>query len=98
MKKQYPTEYGIFEWDTGKAQRNNHKHGISFERATEAFADAHAHMEYDALHSTYEDRFTLLGMVDDTLLVLVVFTGQTIIRIISARRASKKERKLYARR
>lgn len=95
MDKRHQTPHALFEWDSGKAERNQRKHGISFERATEAFGDPFARMDYDIGHSAHEDRFSLLGMVDGTLLVMVIFTEHDVIRIISARKATRQERERY---
>lgn len=87
-----------FEWDAGKARRNFHKHGIAFQQAITAFDDPYALIAPDHKHSTTEEiREWLIGESDDGVLV-VVFTkrygGQTY-RIISARRASRRERSRY---
>ena len=62
---------------------------------TSAFEDPHALVRYDAAHSGEEDRFHLLGMVGTMLVLLVVFTEQDAIRIISARRATRQEVRHY---
>jgi uncharacterized protein len=87
-----------FDWDAGKARRNLQKHGIAFERAITAFDDPFALIASDDKHSNTEEvREWLIGESDDGVLV-VVFTrrdaGQ-VYRIISARRASRRERKRY---
>ena len=87
-----------FEWDEEKAQRNILKHGISFDRAITAFDDPFALIAPDEKHSSAgEIREWLIGESDDGVLV-VVFTrrwsGQTY-RLISARRAKRRERKRY---
>jgi uncharacterized DUF497 family protein len=87
-----------FEWDERKAASNRDKHRISFEDAITAFDDPFALMAADAAHSTpTEDRRWLIGEADVGVLV-VVFTVRMpgdIYPIISARRASRKERKRY---
>lgn len=87
-----------FEWDDGKARRNIHKHGIPFDRAITAFDDPFALVAPDDKHSsTGEIREWLIGESDDGVFV-VVFTrrqGEQVYRIISARRASRRERKNY---
>ena len=87
-----------FEWDAGKARRNFHKHGIAFEQAITAFDDPYALIAPDPKHSTTaETRGWLIGESDHGVLV-VVFTiryGGQIYRIISARRASRRERSRY---
>jgi uncharacterized protein len=87
-----------FEWDEEKAHRNILKHGISFDQAITAFDDPFALIAPDEKHSgAGEFREWLIGESDDGVLV-VVFTrrwhGQ-IYRIISARRANRRERKRY---
>ena len=86
-----------FEWNNEKARRNAVKHGISFETAAFAFDDPYAFVMQDTKHSTHETRQWLIGDSGAGILV-VVFTirspGQTI-RIISSRRASRKERREY---
>ncbi|MGD0100490.1 MAG: BrnT family toxin [Acidobacteriota bacterium] len=87
-----------FEWDAGKARRNFHKHGITFDRAITAFDDPFALIAPDEKHSsTGEIREWLIGESDNGVLV-VVFTrreeGQ-VCRVISARRASRRERISY---
>ena len=71
-------------------------HGVSFEEAGTAFRDTLSLTIYDPLHSKGEDRFILLGTSDKDRLLVVVHTVRGInIRMISARKASKKERKQY---
>jgi uncharacterized DUF497 family protein len=87
-----------FGWDAEKARRNLHKHGIAFDLAITAFDDPFALIAPDDKHSnTGKIREWLIGESDDGVLV-VVFTrrkaGQ-VYRIISARRASRRERKRY---
>ena len=87
-----------FEWDPRKATSNEKKHRISFEGAITAFDDPYALIERDDDHSTStEIREALIGEAEPGVLV-VIFTIRevgAVYRIISARRASKKERKLY---
>jgi uncharacterized DUF497 family protein len=85
-----------FEWDPKKDTANQQKHGISFEAATVTFQDPLAALHVDPDHSNDEKREILVG--HDTLgrLLLVVFTErQGKIRIITARRATKRERQAY---
>ena len=96
MDKQYKTGHTVFEWDTNKAEINKQKHGISFELATQAFTDSKALIAYDITHSEQEERYTLLGTVQGVVLVFVVFTENNTIRIISARKATRKEERHYA--
>ena len=85
-----------FEWDDKKAKINKQKHGISFEEATTAFADELSITIDDPLHNSEEDRFILIGKSNlfKTLVVVHVERKETI-RIISARKATKREQKFY---
>jgi uncharacterized protein len=87
-----------FEWDDGKDQENQRKHGVSFEEAKTVFFDDNAVEFYDEEHSEWEDRFLMLGRSTRLRVLLVchcVRSGGSLIRIISARRATTNERKLY---
>ena len=90
-----------FEWDEPKSRTNVRKHGISFEEARTAFHDEHAVQFYDPDHSEEEDRFILLGL-SFRLRALVVChafrESETVVRIISARRANQAEEGDYWRR
>jgi hypothetical protein len=90
-----------FEWDERKNKANQRKHGVSFEEAQSAFFDEDAVLYDDPEHSEDEDRFLLLGL-SLQLRVLVVCHGyreeSSVIRLISARRATKRERRVYRRR
>lgn len=89
-----------FEWDAAKASSNLQKHQVSFETALRVFADPFAITHQDRIENG-EQRWQTLGSVEGYLLLLVAHTvlddedGSEVIRIISARRADKKERKLY---
>ena len=88
-----------FEWDEDKAQLNLKKHRISFEIATRVFLDPLALAYQDRIENG-EYRWQTIGMVDGCLLLLVAHTvrqdeASEIIRIISARKADKKEQKNY---
>lgn len=89
-----------FEWDAAKSELNKRKHGVSFEEAQSVFYDENAVEFHDPEHSDDEDRFLMLGM-SFKLRILVVchcMRGHgRIIRIISARRAARKEAKNYRR-
>jgi len=86
----------IFEWDLKKAKTNLEKHGVSFEEASTAFKDTLSLTIDDPLHSSDEKRLILIGMSYDNCLLIVVHTERgDNIRIISARKATKKERKYY---
>jgi uncharacterized DUF497 family protein len=86
-----------FEWDVKKNASNIRKHGISFEEAKSVFTDEYARLIGDPEHSEEEDRFILLGeSIESRLLVVCqcVRDGD-MIRLISARKADKQERKTY---
>jgi hypothetical protein len=86
----------LFEWDPNKAKENLEIHGVSFDEAGTAFRDTLSLAIYDPLHSEEEDRFVLLGnSYKDRILVVVHTVRGDNIRLISARKASKKERKQY---
>ena len=83
-----------FEWDEDKAALNLKKHGVRFETAARVFEDEDRIEFYDSAHSTEEDRYNTIGMVDSVL--FVVYTERkNRIRLISARPANSKERSLY---
>jgi uncharacterized DUF497 family protein len=87
-----------FEWDPKKAAENHRKHGIAFEEAHSVFVDEHALLLDDPDHSTHDDRFVLLGL-SAAMRVLVVVHGyresEGVIRLISARKATRTERAHY---
>jgi hypothetical protein len=86
----------FFEWDPEKAKRNLEIHGVSFDEASTAFGDTLSLTIYDPLHSEDEDRFILIGNTYKNRLLVVVHTARgNRIRIISARKATKKEREYY---
>jgi len=87
-----------FEWDVKKAKSNIIKHSVSFEEAKSVFYDNHAIEFYDDEHSEWEDRFLMLGMSSRLNLLLVCHcyrSGDNIIRIISARKATNNEAQHY---
>lgn len=88
-----------FEWDSGKARRNALRHGIGFKDAATAFDDPDALLADDPAHSRRERREWLIGLSARGRLLVVVFTMRPgpAIRIISARRASARERERYER-
>jgi uncharacterized DUF497 family protein len=91
------TENTQFEWDAGKAERNAAKHGIDFPSAALAFDDPCAFIMEDFKHSRHEPRQWLIGG-NGTEVLVVVFTlrlPRGRIRIISARRANRRERGIY---
>ena len=89
-----------FEGHEAKDRANQKKHGVSFEEAKSVFFDEYAIQFYDEEHSSEEDRFIMLGMSNESRILIVCHCerdkGETI-RIISARRATKKERGFYPR-
>ena len=85
-----------FEWDPEKAAANESSHGISFAEAATAFGDPLSLTIFDPEHSESEDRFILLGESAFGTLVVVSHTSRNgTIRIISARRANRRERRQY---
>ncbi len=90
-----------FEWDERKGAENKRKHGVSFDDATSVFSDDQAVLIDDPDHSDHEDRFVLLGL-SASLRTLVVThcyrKTDDVIRVISARKATRKEREIYNRR
>jgi uncharacterized DUF497 family protein len=85
-----------FEWDSDKADSNLKKHKVSFEEATTVFGDPLAAIFDDDAHSIDEQREIIIGHSEQNRLLLVSFTErQGTIRIISARRAIKRERRDY---
>jgi uncharacterized protein len=85
-----------FEWDDRKAQTKFTKHGVNFEDAKAVFNDPNAYIFNDELHSVDEQREIIIGHDQVNRLLLVCFTErQSVIRIISARLATKRERRDY---
>lgn len=86
-----------FEWDDEKEQKNIKKHGIDFETASRVFQDENRVEIYDEAHSEYEDRYITIGTINGIAYVLiVVYTERDeAIRLISARKATAKERSMY---
>jgi uncharacterized DUF497 family protein len=90
-----------FTWDKNKARQNKRAHGVTFEEASTVFSDEYALLIDDPGHSEDEARFVLLGLSSmlRTLVVCHCYRKDgDVIRIISARKASRKERDLYNRR
>jgi uncharacterized DUF497 family protein len=90
-----------FQWDPAKARENRQKHGISFELAAGVFLDPLALSIYDDSHSAGdEDRWVTMGRAGEELLVVVhtfqeVSPDEIVVRVISARRATKNEQRQY---
>ena len=89
-----------FEWNEAKSKANIRKHGISFEEAKSVFFDEYALLIADPDHSETEDRFVLLGLSARLRLLLVCHcfeVDDNLIRVISCRKANRKEMSLYQR-
>lgn len=87
-----------FEWDPEKALANEQKHGVSFEEAQSVFYDDFARQFYDSENSESEDRFLMLGMSNQARMLLVCHCERSdgdVIRIISARKATRDEQTHY---
>jgi uncharacterized protein len=86
----------IFEWDPTKAAANVHKHGVTVDEASTVFGDPLNLLIADPDHSHDEERFVLLGMSNRRKLLLVAFAERPPrTRLISARRATRHERRYY---
>ena len=86
-----------FEWTVSKAAANRRKHGVTFDEAATAFADEQA-IVIDDPESVAEERFILLGLSSTPRLLVVIHClreAESVIRIISARKASRSERAQY---
>ena len=85
-----------FEWDEAKAESNERKHDVTFVEAMTIFADPLSVTGYDPLHAVDEERFLTMGTSVDGQLLVVSHTDRgESIRIISAREATRRERKDY---
>ena len=87
-----------FEWDDEKAGQNVERHGVSFDEATTVFGDPLSLTIADPLHSTDEERFVIIGETSTSprhLLVVVHTERGNAIRLISARVATRRERRVY---
>ena len=91
----------VFEWDANKAQRNLEKHRIGFDEARTVFSDPSLVTYLDELHSDSEERFVSIGLSERNRVLLVVHTEREelkekiVVRIISCRKATSAERKIY---
>jgi uncharacterized protein len=88
-----------FEWDPTKAANNLRKHGVSFETAARVFTDPYALVELDRIENG-EERWQTIGVVEGVLMLMVAHTVREqddieVIRIISARRGNRRERRRY---
>lgn len=87
-------ETAVFEWDEEKAAVNYTKHGVRFETASKVFADENKLIRSDEEHP-WEKRYDVLGKVGKVLFVVCTFKKGNVVRIISARRASEREKERY---
>ena len=97
----YEIDDQLFVWDKTKAERNQSKHGISFEEAASVFMIDGAEEFEDEEHSDIEDRLIVIGLSRELRVLTVVHCwreSDTVIRIISARKATKLEQHLWKRR
>ena len=86
----------IFEWDPVKAETNIRKHGVTFDEASTVFGDPLNLLMADPDHSLDEERYVLLGMSNRRRLLVVAFAERPPrTRLISARRATRQERRRY---
>jgi hypothetical protein len=88
----------VFDWDENKNMINKKKHGVSFEEASTVFYDTEALLRDDPDHAEDEERFVILGFSSEAHLLVVCHcyrADDTVIRIISARKATTTERKQY---
>ena len=84
-----------FRWDKNKAKNNYAKHGVSFDLAKDVFKDPFAVEFLDDRQDYGEERFVIIGMAGDHLLYVAYTERNEVIRIISARRATKHEQEAY---
>jgi uncharacterized DUF497 family protein len=84
-----------FEWNENKNAENFKKHGVSFEKAENAFEDENAVELFDELNSDTEIRFQIIALSSKRLLFVAFTVRKEIVRIISARKADAKQVKIY---
>jgi len=85
-----------FEWDKGNIDKSYEKHGVTPNEAEEVFIDKNVGIERDIKHQELEERYIAIGMTLNEKLLFEVFTMRNnMVRIISSRKANKKERRLY---
>ncbi|HZX25145.1 MAG TPA: BrnT family toxin [Woeseiaceae bacterium] len=87
-----------FEWNRTKARANALRHGVTFDEARSVFYDEQARQFFDEEHSESEDRFVMLGLSDRFRILVVCHAASPkdeAIRIISARKATRRERTSY---
>ena len=87
----------LFEWDDNKEKINIAKHSIDFSTAAHVFQDENRIEFFDEAHSEYEDRYITIGQINGiAIIVMVVYTErENAIRLISARKATNQERRMY---
>jgi uncharacterized DUF497 family protein len=85
-----------FEWDDSKAESNSARHGVSLNEVAAVFDDPHAIYRDDAAHSKTEQRKHVIGSAERGIFAVVYTLRGDRIRLISARFASRRERKFYA--
>ena len=91
-------QYDKFIWDTGKYLKNYQKHGVTFDEATTVFRDDRAVYLADEAHSDNEDRYIVIGLSSAANMLMVCHcyrNGDSTIRIISARKATTAETRMY---
>ena len=85
-----------FEWSPDKDRANQRKHGVAFAEASTIFRDPRSRTQFDYTHSEGEDRFATMGVSGKGRVLLVIHTPRgERVRIISARRATPRERRIY---
>ena len=90
----FDARYAIFEWDDAKDATNFAKHGIHFKTAAKVFFDPNKMIREDEEHLE-EDRYNVLGKVGKILFVVCAFKEENVVRLISARLATKSEKERY---
>jgi uncharacterized protein len=86
----------LFEWDKDKAHRNLRKHKVSFDEAQTVFADDYSITIPDVAHSHTEERSIIIGLSNKKRLLVITFTERNgLIRLISARKATPRERQIH---
>ena len=95
-QEQRGPQWLVFEWDEAKAKANATKHGVEFEEARTIFNDPRLLTFEDLHHSEYEQRYLSLGISGRGRLLIVAHTeDEEVIRLISCRTATRKERRTY---
>ena len=94
MDVEYQSGELLFEWDSDKAKRNKIKHGIGFKLASRVFEDEDRIERRDDEHSQDEERWRVIGKVENVLFVVYTECGEKI-RLISAREATEAEKEWY---